>query len=589
MSVDSGNRELELYLACLDQVDEAVLVTDSNFTSSGPEILYINSAFQRLTGYSSGDVKGRSLGILHDPAAQQTETERLRATLEAAADFSEETVVYRKDGTSFPIQWSVQRYPRDADVPTHFIAVLRDVTEFRAIDRRRAQLEALNRIQRLVMTTGYSLDDLRRTVVEAAQEATGAMAAVVEEPEGDSMVYTAVCGYASNSLGMRIPVNASISGIAFREERTLICEDVLRDDRVKLKDEALAIGFRSAILVPLEFEDRCFGVLKVYHDRPAVFSDADRALLELASDVLGASLNEAYELENERRRQRILVDSLPVLVSYIDSEKIYREANAAYLDWFGLKAEQIVGHHVADVLGENAYDQVRPYMDAALAGERVTFETEVPYAHGGPRPVEADYSPHFGAHGGVEGFYVLVRDMSDRRRAQYDYLTEIYNRRAFEEHLAAECAGAQRHGRPLSLIFMDLDGFKLLNDTYGHAAGDAVLRHVARLLRRRIRASDIVCRWGGEEFVILLPETLAWEALELAGQLRGLTRSENFETVGKVTASFGVGQFDTRETREGFVSRVDRALYRAKASGRDCVIPSSGIDEDNDRKPVEDR
>ncbi len=157
-----------------------------------------------------------------------------------------------------------------------------------------------------------------------------------------------------------------------------------------------------------------------------------------------------------------------------------------------------------------------------------------------------------------------------------DPLTGLFNRRYFAEVFEKECARATRSGRPIGLIFADLDHFKSVNDMQGHAAGDAVLREFGALLRDAVRGGDIACRWGGEEFVLLLPESPAEGTVRRAEALR--KSFEGFRMVHKgrilepMTASFGVASFPENGTApEELLRRADEALYRAKMLGRNRV------------------
>lgn len=164
----------------------------------------------------------------------------------------------------------------------------------------------------------------------------------------------------------------------------------------------------------------------------------------------------------------------------------------------------------------------------------------------------------------------------DRLRAQatIDPLTGCQNRRGFDERLALEFARAQRYGRPLCLILFDLDHFKLLNDTYGHEAGDDALRRIGRLLRRSFRTADDACRYGGEEFALLCPETTKAEGLVIGERVRRLIAAlgPDSDVPLALTASVGVAAFpEDAASPLDLVRAADRALYQAKAAGRNCV------------------
>ncbi|WP_457640738.1 GGDEF domain-containing protein [Persephonella sp.] len=158
-----------------------------------------------------------------------------------------------------------------------------------------------------------------------------------------------------------------------------------------------------------------------------------------------------------------------------------------------------------------------------------------------------------------------------RIMAEIDPLTGIYNKSKFNQLLQLELERSKRYGRPLSLILFDIDYFKKINDTYGHQAGDYVLKTLAQIVSSNIRATDYFARWGGEEFVILAPETDIEGAQILAEKIRKTIEEYPFDTVGKVTSSFGVTEASLKDTPDSFVKRADVALYKAKDRGRNRV------------------
>ncbi len=190
-------------------------------------------------------------------------------------------------------------------------------------------------------------------------------------------------------------------------------------------------------------------------------------------------------------------------------------------------------------------------------------------------------------------FCAKIRAVSDRSRMQrelknklrfaleysaHDALTGLYNRRYFERRLREESAHAKRHKRPFSIILIDIDHFKLVNDTYGHEDGDRVLCHVAELIGGSLREDDVACRFGGEEFVILLRATPGPAARVVANRLRASVAGQGIALGAKdemrhVTFSGGVAAADERNNYdvENIVDRADKALYRAKRAGRNRV------------------
>lgn len=156
--------------------------------------------------------------------------------------------------------------------------------------------------------------------------------------------------------------------------------------------------------------------------------------------------------------------------------------------------------------------------------------------------------------------------------AHTDTLTKAWNRYRMEQAIDAELAAAIRHEHPCSILLFDIDNFKRVNDDFGHDAGDRVLTKMAHEVQIMLRASDFLGRWGGEEFVILVPHNTLQDAEQLANRLREHIASLQFDEVGQITISIGVAQLSEKEhSRRQFLERADRAMYQAKQAGRDQV------------------
>jgi len=188
----------------------------------------------------------------------------------------------------------------------------------------------------------------------------------------------------------------------------------------------------------------------------------------------------------------------------------------------------------------------------------------------------------------LRGLAQKVRDMESetvdlqarldvaQRRATRDPLTNLPNRLAFDDRLADEIARCRRHANPLSMAIWDIDFFKNINDTYGHKSGDKALTIIAKLLSRHCRKTDFFARFGGEEFVMLLPNTHAQDALLVADKLRQTVEQSGFNANGQrvsITLSCGISEYIDGDTNESIFERADSALYKAKQNGRNnCVL-----------------
>lgn len=185
---------------------------------------------------------------------------------------------------------------------------------------------------------------------------------------------------------------------------------------------------------------------------------------------------------------------------------------------------------------------------------------------------------------------ICLENCTNRHRLEHlgltDPLTRINNRRYFDQRLQEESAAAQRNELPLACIFIDVDHFKRINDTLGHQTGDQVLRELALLIKSRLRQSDVLSRYGGEEFVALLPNTREAECTEIAERMRRSIEMHHFNTGDnntlRLTISIGMSCLDTTKTNSGtmepakaLLAAADRAVYRAKQGGRNLVVTES--------------
>jgi diguanylate cyclase (GGDEF)-like protein len=169
-----------------------------------------------------------------------------------------------------------------------------------------------------------------------------------------------------------------------------------------------------------------------------------------------------------------------------------------------------------------------------------------------------------------------------RRQALRDPLTGLFNRRFFDAGLAQEIMRSRRSGDPVSLLILDIDHFKNYNDEYGHEAGDAVLRAIGQLLQTQVRGGDVACRFGGEEFVILMPnaplESAKQRGKQILEAIRGLEIPHQGRLLPSVTASLGVAEFPSHaRDAEGILEAADNALYIAKRTGRDRMVVSGDV------------
>ena len=315
----------------------------------------------------------------------------------------------------------------------------------------------------------------------------------------------------------------------------------------------------------------------------ALLSDLQKneaALKELNLSLEARVAQRTDEMVRSEQKLRTITDNLPVLISYIDREYRMTFLNGTFREWIGIEPERAIGHTVSEIIGPTLFEQRRENMVRALNGERVVFDL-TSTARNIERHLHTTYIPDRQADGAVIGFYTLSSDVSAMKEvektltqmARFDGLTGLPNRQQLDEKLAEALARSRRLRMPLALLFLDIDYFKSINDTHGHAAGDEVLQEFSNRLRQVVRATDTVARLAGDEFVVLL-EGLHdhTEAQAVAEKILQAVR-QRFLIAGNpmaVTTSIGIAiSNDSQMSAQELIAHADKSLYAAKAAGRD--------------------
>lgn len=251
----------------------------------------------------------------------------------------------------------------------------------------------------------------------------------------------------------------------------------------------------------------------------------------------------------------------------------------------GYPAERLATMSLLDLVDGIDAARMQQAVEQADHGHAVTLEVRLRTVSGMPIPYLVSTTTINSSYGGGMAVVGVGFDISDRkalemelvRQASVDYLTGAYNRRKFMAFLDFECAKVHRYGRPLALFMFDIDRFKAVNDVFGHDIGDRVLCEVVRRAQGCARKSDLFARWGGEEFAVLVSESTAEQAVQLAEKMRAALKEAPIDMAGSVTASFGVAEYRSGESVDDLIKRADGALFLAKRLGRDRVEVSAPV------------
>ena len=285
-------------------------------------------------------------------------------------------------------------------------------------------------------------------------------------------------------------------------------------------------------------------------------------------------------------RLQATVDTLPIPIFIKDRERRYTACNKAFEDFIGLAAVDIVGKTVFDIAPEEmALIYEKSDIEHLQSGGTQTYETRVRYADDNIRDVIFHKAVFLDASGQPDGIVGAMLDISERKAlerrlevlAATDFLTGAYNLRTFYELAQHEQSRQARNGGDLALVVMDLDHFKDINDSLGHATGDEALRNFVGVVKENLREQDIFARAGGDEFRLLLPDTSAEGAHLVAERIRKAVNQvvlNNPRGLVRLSISCGIARcLPDDEGLDQATLHADDALYQAKAAGRNCIYP----------------
>lgn len=321
-----------------------------------------------------------------------------------------------------------------------------------------------------------------------------------------------------------------------------------------------------------------------YIKKPVDFKILETEMIRIAGIIL-----QQRELENKNQFIRNVLDVYPGFLMITDGMEI-RYMNHAFKKFLDLDIDKEIGEQDVDidkylVVKENSFyrgKDFRQWVSEIIQHPEMDYVIHMK----GPDDADEDSAIYLATQQSIPGEDLFLVSFTDitlveiirllfHEQSIKDPMTRVYNRKKFFEILEEEIERSNRYERDLSLIMFDIDHFKAVNDEFGHQEGDRILLEIVALIRKYIRKNDIFGRYGGEEFVILLPETCKEGAGVIAERLREDITNHDFRLGRSVTSSFGVAQHDPEEDIDYFIKKVDDALYRSKNDGRNKVTISN--------------
>ncbi len=447
-------------------------------------------------------------------------------------------------------------------------------------------------IARLI-TEGYDRHAFFKNVCRAAQDITGAQLAAFPalHSDGENYHFMAASGLQSEkleSVSMRIDDEGLCAWTIVNNKKQLI-NDVSCDPRAK-KQLSDIVNIKSALLTPVTLNDRPYGaisVFKMYDD----FDTIDEQLMsQFSQSVQMAIINMQLvsDIRSERERAEVTLHSIgdAVITTNVNGEVEYMNHVAESLTAWSLdEARSIAVQNVFRIedldTGEPIHDVVMSCLDDGIIINKSTIN--LISRNGNKKDIESSISPILNTSGKAEGVVIVFHDETQRRhlestikhQATHDPLTDLLNRDAFDTELSDHVYGAINNEQTHVLCYLDLDRFKLINDTAGHSAGDQCLIQITSLIQSHIRGDDILGRLGGDEFGLILKNCALKSALKVTNAIVNAISNMHFnwdDCDYKLGVSIGINplnQFSTNAAEE--IHKADLACYTAKDQGRNQV------------------
>ena len=558
----------------------------------------VSDSLARMVGLSNEELLSKRLGDIVDPASEEL-LERLMKTLrmsrDASSSFEEQIQLVSQEP-----QWVevTAALVRDAQgQPTHYIAQFHDVTVRRAGDR--VQAEELRRLKLLARISAEALvskstDAMMAVAVEGLAEAYPNTAGALFDLDGSNrLVCSHVFGDASGMLPLQVmgaeDLAALRSQLADRQPRA-INEGSLKRVRVPVIDNGLLVG---ALLL----------------QRPKLaWSHADLMTLRAAAELIAASHRDAQlvklkqgewqALLDEKERAEFTLHAIGEGVVTTNAAGVVTYINSAAEDLLSVLPQRSLGRHVREIfkpLSASTGSSVLSVVERCLAEQRPVEQSDgdtyLSMSDGRRTVIESSAAPLRNRHDNLIGAVLVVRDVTSEHllteelsyRAAHDPLTGLSNRTEFERQLKAAYDDAKRQNQTHMLCYLDLDNFKVINDTAGHGAGDELLKQLATALRLKMRKVDTLSRLGGDEFGVIFRGCSTEQGLQLANSLLDVVRELKFawkEQVFAVGVSIGAVSVDLgADSVADLLARVDAACYVVKEQGRNAVYHSQKEDD----------
>jgi len=588
-------------------LEEIVRVSPAGMALVAPDGTWLaaNSSLCELLGYSETEILARTFQDITHPDDLDTDLEYVRQTLAGEIDsYQMEKRYNTRDGQVVWVLLGVSLQRDSGGNPLYFIAQAQNISDRKQTEaemrRQEDRLRWIVDTQQQIALSDLDLDLIMRIAIERAQQLTGAETVGIGLVDNDDLVFKGVSD--PSAAGSRVKIANSLAGEAIRSKQLLLSGDISQDPRSHA-DAAALPDSKSLLSVPLLHDGSAVGIVSIASPRLHAFTERDSETMQLVAGQLSAAISralqreaghalltmrtEAFERlqEREERFRAITVTASDSIVMIDEAGKIVM-VNPAALAVFGYIEGELVGQSLVMLMPERLREgHLEGFGRYLKSGEKhISWEhIQLTGLHkdGTEIPLEISFT-QFKQNGAVV-FSGFMRDITERKlteadlvhQALHDGLTGLPNRKLLLERLERALLSAARADAPVALLLMDLNGFKHVNDTFGHHHGDALLQQIAERLERSLRVSDTIARLGGDEFAILLPNTPAQGAIR-ASEKVALALRRIFTVEGQrleVDGSIGIAHFPEHSLDpQELLRHADVAMYAAKRDKSGCAV-----------------